>query len=75
MSEKPAEDLCSTCQQYLNDSVIIEKDGEVFKSCLHAQAKQELMFSINMIILVCEIWLIVDSSSSHGVKDVDYKAV
>ncbi|PWK09424.1 hypothetical protein C7421_104370 [Pantoea ananatis] len=33
MSEIPAEDVCSTCQQPLHDSVIIEKDGEVFKSC------------------------------------------
>lgn len=33
MSEKPAEDVCSTCQQPLYDSVIIEKDGGVFKSC------------------------------------------
>jgi len=33
MSEMPAEEVCSTCQQPLHDSVIIEKDGEVFKSC------------------------------------------
>lgn len=33
MSEIPAEDVCSTCQQPLHESVIIEKDGEVFKSC------------------------------------------
>jgi|GEM_PF-7044998 uncharacterized radical SAM superfamily Fe-S cluster-containing enzyme len=33
MSEKPAEDICPTCQQSLDDSVVIEKNGEVFKSC------------------------------------------
>lgn len=33
MSEIPVEDVCSICQQLLHDSVIIEKDGEVFKSC------------------------------------------
>lgn len=39
MPEKPAEDVCSTCQQSLNDSVIIEKDGEVFKSCPSCSSK------------------------------------
>ncbi len=32
MSEKQAEDVWSTRQQSLNDSVITENDGEVFKS-------------------------------------------
>lgn len=33
MPEKPAEDVYFTCQQSLHDSVMIEKDGEVFKIC------------------------------------------
>ena len=33
MSEKPVEEVCSTCQQPLHDSVVIERNGEVFKSC------------------------------------------
>lgn len=32
MSERPAEDVWSTCQHSLNDSVITENDSEVFKS-------------------------------------------
>ena len=39
MSEKPAEDVCFTCQQSLHDFVIIEKDGEVFKSCPSCSSK------------------------------------
>ncbi len=39
MSEKPAEDICSTCQQSLHDSVINEKDGGVFKSCPSCSSK------------------------------------
>ncbi|MBC0855502.1 hypothetical protein [Pantoea stewartii] len=39
MSEKPAEDVCSTCQQPFDDFVINEKDGEVFKSCLSCSSK------------------------------------
>ena len=33
MPEITAENVCSTCQQSLHDSVVIERNGEVFKSC------------------------------------------
>lgn len=39
MSEKPAEGICSTCQQSLGDCVTTEKDGGVFKSCLSCSSK------------------------------------
>lgn len=60
MHEIPAEDVCFRCQQSLNDSVITENDGEVFKEALHVPARQALMFSVNMISLVCEIRVMVD---------------
>jgi len=46
MPEITAEDVCSTCQQSLHDSVVIERNGEVSKVALHAPAKQAHMFSI-----------------------------
>lgn len=48
MSEKLAEDVCYTCQQPLHDSVIIEKDDEVFKSCPSCSnlTEQAQIFSI-----------------------------
>lgn len=39
MSEITAEEVCSTCQQPLHDSVVIEKNGEVFKSCPSCSSK------------------------------------
>ncbi len=39
MSEKPAEGICSTCQQSLGDSVTTEKDDGVFKSCHSCSSK------------------------------------
>lgn len=39
MSEITAEEVSSTWQQPLHDSVIVEKDGEVFKSCFSCPCK------------------------------------
>lgn len=39
MSEMQQEDVCATCQNLLHDSVVIEKNGEVFKSCPSCSSK------------------------------------
>lgn len=52
MSEKPAEDICPTCQQSLDDSVVIEKMARCSKVALNAQAKQVNFLCANMMILL-----------------------
>lgn len=54
MSEITAEEVCSTCQQPLHDSLVIEINGEVFKIALNAPSKQVKSFCANMMILLEE---------------------
>lgn len=39
MPDITAEDVCSTCQQSMHDSVVIKRNGEVFKSCPSCSSK------------------------------------
>ncbi|MHC2596515.1 DNA-directed RNA polymerase subunit RPC12/RpoP [Kluyvera sp. 1366] len=42
MSEMQHEDVCVTCQNSLHDSMVIEKNGEMFKSCPSCSSKARL---------------------------------
>ncbi len=52
MTETPPEDVYSTCQQFLHDSVIIEKMAKCSKFSLLSPTILAHMFSTNTMILV-----------------------